>query len=127
MATIVYGEPGSHVSFGGSGQELYGEQTATVRWQVDTAGNAPGEALLYVSPSESQVTSSQWEEVPAGGSTTLEASYGIGGGTGLTSLWAFIVDGGAGTVIGRHRFSTTVSRRASDLQVNEASIQISVS
>ena len=127
MATIVYEGPGSHVSFGGTGQELYGEQTATVRWQVDNAGNAPGEALLYVSPSESQVTSGQWQTVPAGGSTILEASYGIGGGIGLTSLWAFIVDRGSGTVIGRHRFSTTVSRRASDLQVNEASIQISVS
>ena len=129
MATIIYEGPGSHVSFGGSGQELYGAQTATVRWTVDNAGNAPGEALLYVSPAEGQVTSRQWETVPAGGSTTLEASYGIQATTGRTDLWAIILDRATDppTVIGRHRFSTTVSRRASDLQVNEASIQISVS
>ena len=86
MATIVYEGPGSHVSFGGTGQELYGEQTATVRWQVDNAGNAPGEALLYVSPAVDQVTSTQWQTVPAGGSTILEASYGIGAGLSLLTV-----------------------------------------
>ena len=130
MATIVYGEPAEHINFGNTrqGQEpLYGAQTVTVRWTVDNAGNAPGEAMMYVSPAADQVTASRWELVPAGGSTTLEASYSIPDGVGLTSLWAFVVDRGLGEIIGRHRFSTTVSKRASDLQVNEASIQISVS